>query len=144
MKNKTIILFILLLTLQSCKLRLYPDYTLKQQESRELIFHFSGNNSGSFEVKYLCANTAIKIEQKFTYKKISKDKILIKGIENRKETFIYIPSEYMNKCNNSDKDLYLNRIPVIDTEEILIYNHSLFWQKIQNKKIISAFTLTAK
>ncbi|WP_313255474.1 hypothetical protein [Empedobacter sp.] len=142
---KAIILFALLVILSNCSTRSYKEYSFKEKRIRELRFRFLNDSLGSFNVKYLCSNPVINIEQKFKYTKLSDNKILIENIEAKnKNVFIYIPLTELSTCINSNKYVGIERIPIINKEEILIYKKSLFWQKINNEKIISAFTFKSK
>lgn len=145
MRAKNVILFSLLIIFCSCSKGLYKEYSFKQKGVRELNFYFINDTLGSFKVKYLCTDTVINIEQKFTYKKILDNKFFIKGITNQNiDPFIRVPIEKLNTCIKSNKTIGIERIPVIKEEEILIYKRKLFWQKIDKEKIISAFTFKAK
>lgn len=145
MKPKFVMLFSMLIIFCSCNKGLYKEYSFKQKGIRELSFYFINDTLGSFKVKYSCTDPLISIEQKFTYKKTSDNIISIKGIENQNiEPFISVPLEKLNTCFKSNESIGLERIPVVNEEEILIYKKKLFWQKIDNEKIISAFTFKAK
>lgn len=100
---------------------------------------------GKFTVKYLCTDTLINIEQKFTYKRISENRIYIKNIISQgDEPFIIVPLKKLNSCIKLNKFSAIQRIPVIKEEEITIYKKKLFWQKIDNSKIVTAFIFIAK
>jgi len=145
MKTKLVITFILLIILSSCSKKLYKEYSFKQKDVRELKFYFINDTLGSFKVKYLCSNVLIDIEQKFIYKETSEGIFSFKGIGKQKsDSFIYVPLEKLNNCVKSKQSISIEKIPLIIDEEIVIYKKSLFWQKVENGKVISALLFKAR
>ena len=145
MRKKLVILFSLSIIVCSCSKALYKEYSFKQKGVRELNFYFINDTLGCFKVKYLCTDTLINIEQKFIYKKTSDNKISIKGIEKQNiEPFIYVPLKKLNACIKSNKSISIEKIPTVNEEEILIYKRKLFWQKVDNNKVVSAFIFKVK
>lgn len=145
MKKKLIFLISVFSVLSSCNSSLYKEYSFEQKNVRNLNFYFLNDTLGTFNVKYLCADTIKTIEQKFVYKKISNGIFSVKGIENQKnEPFIYVSQENLINCVKSRQSIGLEKIPVLRDEKILIYKKKLFWQKIHNQKAVSKITFTAK
>ncbi len=144
MNIKSIIFFSLLSILQNCtaKQPLHDKYSLEQNGIRKLDIKFVTNTMGVFEVKYNCSDT-LKFKQEFKYKRISKNIIMITGIKKQnQDRFFYLSQNDKNSCPKSKE--YLYKIPLIGEEKVLMYQNKLFWQKIQNKKIISAFTFSTE
>ena len=144
MKAKLIILFSLSILICSCNKSLYKEYTFKEKGIRKLSFYFVNDTLGYFEVRYVCSNQLVNIQQKFVYKKITESQIHIKGMENKIEPFIYVPIEKLNNCLELNKTNNFERIPVINEEEITIYKRKIFWQKIDKGKIVRAYTFKSK
>lgn len=145
MKKKLVMLFCLSIMISSCSNSLYKEYSFKQKGVRELNIYFINDTLGNFKVNYVCSDKVITIEQYFIYKKTSGGKFIVYGTDNQNhDLFINIPTEKLLNCNNSKTFFGIERVPVIKEEEILIYRNKLFWQKIDNNKIISAFTFKAK
>lgn len=141
-----LILFSLVFCFCSCNKNLYKIYSFKQKDVRDFNFNFINDTLGSFDVKYLCSDTLKKIEQKFTYKKISDGIFSVKGILNKKkyEPFIYVSVEDLKNCVETKESISIKKIPVIMDEEIVIYKKKLFWQKIDNGVVVSSLLFTAE
>lgn len=145
MKIKNIILLCSFFIFQMCTVvkPIHKIYSLEQYGIRKLDINFVTGTEGVFEVKYNCTDTIISFKQDFKYKQISKNKIMVIGTKKLdQEIFFYLPPKVCKICSISNS--YLYKIPLITEEEILINHNSLFWQKIQNKKIVSAFTFFAE
>lgn len=140
MKTRLIMFFSLSIFICSCNKNLYKEYSFREKGIRKLSFYFINDTLGYFEVKYLCSNQSVNIQQKFVYKKINENQISIKGIESHAQPLIYVPIEKLSNCFEFNDTNNIERIPVIKDENITIYKRKIYWQKIEKEKVVSAYT----
>lgn len=142
---KLIILFSIAIVFVSCNQNIYNKFTFKEKGVRELNFYFINDTLGTFQVNYLCTEDVVSFKQKFTHRKISDNKISIRGIDkNSSKPFTYVPLEKLNNCTQLNEFSNMEKIPIINNEVLFVHKRKLYWQKIKNEKIVSAYLFKGK